>query len=115
MKICQINCVYGKGSTGKIVKTLHTSLLKNGHESIVIYPVKNRNANDETSVFTVSTPLLSKISAVYRRMTGLQFNGAHIQTSRMISVLKKEKPDLVHLHCINGNNINIYRLMNYLS
>ena len=28
---------------------------------------------------------------------------------------KRENPDIVHLQCINGNNINIYRLYHYLA
>lgn len=32
----------------------------------------------------------------------------------MISIIKKEKPDIVHLQCINGYFVNIYRLVNWL-
>lgn len=35
-------------------------------------------------------------------------------TNRLISVIKKEKPDIVHLQCINGYFVNIYRLINWL-
>lgn len=114
MKVCQINTVYGKGSTGKIVRDLHKGLLESKHESIVIYPVKNEGEN-ENGIYTVSNKLLSRASAVYRRLLGRQFDGAFIQTSRIIRILKKETPDVVHLHCINGNNINVYRLLNYLA
>lgn len=114
MKVCQINTVYGKGSTGKIVRDLHVELLAKGYESIVIYPVKNKNENED-NVYTVSNRFLSRVSSIYRRGTGRQFDGAHIQTSRIINILKKENPDVVHLHCINGNNINIYRLLKYLA
>ena len=40
MKICQINCIYGSGSTGKIVRDIHITLKKEGIESIVIAPLK---------------------------------------------------------------------------
>ncbi len=114
MKVCQINTVYGKGSTGKIVRDLHEELLRSGHESIVIYPVRNKDENGPF-LYTVSNKHLSRASAVYRRLSGRQFDGAYIQTSRIINILKREKPDVVHLHCINGNNINIYRLLRYLA
>ena len=114
MKICQINIVYGKGSTGRIVLDLHKGLLEAGHESIVIYPVKNKGEKED-GIYTVSNKYLSRASAVYRRLLGRQFDGAYIQTSRIIRILKKENPDVVHLHCINGNNINIYRLLHYLA
>jgi len=114
MKICQINVVYAKGSTGKIVRDLHIGLLEAGYDSMVIYPVKDKFENDK-NIFTVSNKWMSRITALYRRISGRQFDGAYIQTRRIINILKKEKPDIVHLHCINGNNINIYKLLRFLA
>lgn len=114
MKICQINCVYSKGSTGKIVKILHTELLKFGDKSFVIHSIKNKNETDD-KVNGISNKLLSSLSAAYRMFLGDPFCGAHIQTARLLSILKRERPDVAHLHCINGNNINVYRVMRYLA
>lgn len=114
MKICQINCVYGTGSTGRIVRDLHHTLLDGGHESIVIVPLANRDTKQD-GVYTVSNYVLGRLSAIYRRLFGMQYDGAFIQTNRILRILKKEKPDVVHLHCINGNNINIYRLLRFLA
>lgn len=111
MKVIQINCVYGVGSTGKIVQNIHNHLLNNGVASSVIVPMTN---SKDKNVFCVSNKFLSYSSAFYRRSSGRQFDGANIQTGRIIRLLKEQKPDIVHLHCINGNNINIYRLLNYL-
>ena len=115
MKICQINCVYGEGSTGKIVKDIHQTLLENNYDSICITPITPEHCALDAGVYSVSNKFLSKLSAIYRRLLGLQFDGAYIQTSRIIKILKKEEPNVVHLHCINGNNINVYRLYDYLA
>lgn len=115
MKICQINCVYGEGSTGKIVRNLHLSFRKDNIDSIVICSKKNSYTAGDPGVFTIANKINGYLSAVYRRGFGRQFDGAFIQTNRMLRILKKEKPDIVHLHCINGNNINIYRLLKYLA
>lgn len=112
MKICQINCIYGQGSTGKIVGDLHNTIKDCGFESIVITP---KTSIKDDKVFVVSNKLLNCVSAIYKRVFARQYDGAFIQTNRIIRILKREKPDIVHLHCINGNNINIYRLYNYLS
>lgn len=112
MKICQINSVYGQGSTGKIVKVLHEQLKQHGHESVAVCSVR-RHADPH--VHRISNRFLSKATAVYRRVFGRQFDGAFLQTNRLLSILKRERPDVVHLHCLNGNNINVYRLMRYLS
>lgn len=114
MKICQINCVYGEGSTGKITRDLHLSLLKEGYDAIVITPLKNKFTTDK-GVYVVSNKWLSYCSAILRRGFGMQFDWAFIQTWRIIRVLKKEKPDVVHLQCINGNDINIYMLLRFLA
>ena len=114
MKICQINCIYGVGSTGKIVRDIHLALLEQNYDSIVICPESNQFTK-EPRVNVISNKLLSYSSAAYRRLTGRQYDGAFLQTSRILSILEKEQPDIVHLHCINGNNINVYRLLNYLA
>lgn len=115
MKVCQINCIYGSGSTGKIVQDIHRTLVDNGIESIVIAPVMPSCCESERGVYCVSSYFLNRLSAFYRRFTGRQFDGGIIQTNRIITILKRERPDIVHLHCINGNNINVYRLYDYLS
>ena len=35
MKILQINCVYGTGSTGRLTQAIHTRLLAEGIKSVV--------------------------------------------------------------------------------
>lgn len=114
MKICQINCIYGIGSTGKIVRDIHQTLMGSGYQSIVIVPENNLFKSD-VGVYTVSNWLLTYMSAILKRILGMQFDWAYLQTWRIIRILKKEKPDVVHLQCINGNNINIYMLLRYLA
>ena len=37
MKVLQLNCVYGTGSTGRLVQQLHTAMEAQGIESVVLY------------------------------------------------------------------------------
>lgn len=114
MKVCQINCVYGVGSTGKITRDIHHTLIESGIESVVIAPVKSPFSS-EHGVYYTSNKFLSYASAILRRLFGMTFDWAQIQTKRLIKILKKEEPDVVHLQCINGNDINVYMLLDYLS
>lgn len=114
MKVCQINCIYGVGSTGKLTRDLHCTMLSKGIDSFVIVPEKNQ-FTDEKGCYTIAPRWQSMLSAVFRRLTGLQYDGAFLQTGKLISILKNEQPDIVHLQCINGNNINVYRLLKYLA
>ena len=35
-------------------------------------------------------------------------------TKKLINIITNENPDIVHLHCLNGNFVNIYKLINFL-
>lgn len=112
MKVLQVNCVYKKGSTGKIVYDIHKYLKEQGIESIVCYGRGQKE--NESNVYKTSNEYLAKFNNIKSRFTGLQYNGSSLATNKLISIIKKECPDVVHLHCINGFFVNIYRLLNYL-
>lgn len=112
MKILQVNCVYQNGSTGKIVYDHHTELLKRGIDSVVVYA--NGAKINEKNVYKISNPFWQKISALRARVTGVMYGGCGYQTRRLVKLIKKENPDIVHLHCINGYTANIYKLIIWL-
>ncbi len=112
MKVLQVNCVYKSGSTGKIVYDVHTELIKAGVESVVCYG--RGEAVQEENVYKTCGELYSKINHFIANIRGVMHGGCFLSTYRLISVIKKERPDIVHLHCINGYFVNIYRLINRL-
>lgn len=112
MRILQVNCVYKTGSTGNIVNDIHMSLQKKNIESYVCYG-RGKVVNEE-NVYKTSSEFSAKFNGFRARITGLQYNGAFSSTRRLIAVIKKKNPDIVHLHCINGYFVNIYRLLDYL-
>lgn len=112
MKVLQVNCVYKKGSTGKITADLHHGLLAEGVESVVCYGRGQRVS--EPGVYKTCPEWYSKLNNALTRITGLMYGGCFFSTSRLISIIKREKPDIVHLQCINGYFVNIYRLVTWL-
>lgn len=112
MKIIQINCVYPNGSTGKIVYDLHTSFLNKGYESIVIFG-NGKNIN-EPFIYRSYNSFFRKINTMYTYLTGNIYAGSLYSTMKIIKKIKREKPDIVHLHSINGHMVNIYKLLKYL-
>lgn len=112
MKILQVNCVYKKGSTGKIVYDIHTELLKRGIESVVCYGRGEKN--EEEHVYKTCREFYSKFNNLCSRFTGIMYGGCYLSTRRLIGIIKKENPDIVHLHCINGYFVNIYRIVEWL-
>jgi glycosyltransferase involved in cell wall biosynthesis len=112
MKIMQINVTYKSGSTGKIVYDLHNSLINNQIDSVVCYG-RGRNIS-ERQIYKAGPEWLMKLQSLQSRITGYIYGGCFISTKKVIRVIQKEKPDVVHLHCLNGYFVNIYRLLSFL-
>ena len=112
MKILQVNCVFRKGSTGKIMDDIHKSLKNKEIESIICYGRGEKVV--EHDIYKISSELEAKLNNLRSRLGGLQYGGSFIATRRLIKIIKREKPDIVHLHCINGFFVNIYRLLDFL-
>lgn len=112
MKVLQVNCVHNVGSTGKIVYEIHKALKVRGANSIICYG-RGKKVK-EKDVYKVCGELYAKFNNVMSRFTGLMYGGCYFSTCRLIGIIKKEKPDVVHLHCLNGYFVNIYRLITWL-
>lgn len=112
MKVLQVNVVYKNGSTGKITADIHTQLLKNGIESVVCYGRGSKV--DEPYVYKTCGELYAKMNNAFSRITGIMYAGCLFSTRKLINIIKREKPDIVHLQCINGYFVNIYKLVTWL-
>lgn len=113
MKILQVNCVYRKGSTGKIVHDIHAELQERGIESTVCYG--RGEIIKEKNVHKFCTEAEANVSHLIAELGGLQYGSAYVATWRLEQIIKKECPDIVHLHCINGFCVNIYSLLHFLA
>lgn len=112
MKVLQVNVVYKNGSTGKITADIHTGLLKSGIESVVCYG-RGLKVN-EPFVYKSCGELYAKLNNACSRITGIMYGGCLFSTRRLINIIKRENPDIVHLQCINGYFVNIYKLVTWL-
>lgn len=113
MRILQINVVYKVGSTGKIVNDIHNQLLKSGQESFVIYG--RGKTISESNVYKTSPDWEGKLQALFGRLTGDFYGGALYSTHKLIKRIKSIAPEVVHLHLMNGNYVNNYRLLSFLA
>ncbi len=112
MKILQINNVYKAGSTGKIISDINSELNERSFSTVICYG-RGEKTSDE-HVYRIVGDFYGKIQALISRITGVMYGGCFFSTSKLISIIKKEKPDIVHLHCINGHFVNIYKLISWL-
>ena len=68
----------------------------------------------DSDVYKTCTEKYSKLNNALSRITGVMYGGCFFSTNKLISIIKRENPDIVHLQCINGYFVNIYRLVNWL-
>lgn len=112
LRILHINCA-DKGSTGKIIRDISMLAAKQGYTSYLCAP--NIVYSDETIIkYKTSLPFEQ---GLYRRLTklfGLRYGFAPLSTWRILRLVKKINPNVVHLHSINCNMVNIYRLVRFL-
>lgn len=112
MKVAQINSVYGFGSTGIIVRDIEQLLQKNGDTSCIIYQQANMSVENG---FCVGNPIDWKLHAFFTRVRGKQAYGSVLSTKKMLNYLDKQNPDVVHLHNLHSNYINLNILLDYLA
>jgi putative colanic acid biosynthesis glycosyltransferase len=112
MRVLQINCVYGQGSTGKITKDIHMALLDNNIESYVCYG-RGKDAK-EKNVIRISTDLASRVRRFVATIDGMPYRFTSLTNSKVKNEIQRLKPDVVHLQCINGYFLDVYDLLKYL-
>ncbi|MBR3692630.1 MAG: glycosyltransferase [Clostridia bacterium] len=112
MKILQVNSVYGEKSTGKLTRELHFGIRKAGHESVVVYGRGGKTS--DPGVIRLCPDWYGKFNSLLTRFTGIRNGGCLLSTLRLMHIISREKPDIVHLQCINGNFVNIFRLIAWL-
>ena len=112
MKLLQINAVYGIGSTGTIVKDIDELAQKSGIDSYVAYSsafVKPKNG------YQIGGTLGKKVHALLCRIAGKQAYFSSFATEKLIRYIEKLSPDIVHLHNLHSNFINLNMLLKYLA
>lgn len=112
MKMVQINCVFGEGSTGKIIEAIHNYAVTHGDESYVIYGMGEKH--EDAHLIRTTPKLVRKMQSLRSRITGYPYGGCLWGTHTAIKALRRIKPDIVHIHCANAYMVNIYRVLEYL-
>ncbi|MBQ8322885.1 MAG: glycosyltransferase [Clostridia bacterium] len=112
MRVLQVNAVYGVGSTGTIVKDISDMLIQNGAESYVAYQTALTTPQNG---FRIGNKLDWKLHALLSRVFGKQAYFSKRATKKFLKWVEKIKPDVVHLHNLHSNYINLNMLLAYLA
>jgi putative colanic acid biosynthesis glycosyltransferase len=112
MKVLQINANYGIGSTGTIVEDIGKTISESGNESYFAYQKTNEKVNNG---FVIGNVFDWKIHALLCRAFGRQGYYSSISTINLIHKIKQINPDIVHLHNLHSNYVNIDILFKFLA
>lgn len=110
MVLLQINATYGLGSTGRIVKDIDEIARNSRMTSYVACSVGPTNKN----IYHIGNLLDHKLHAFLCRLHGRQAYFSRIPTRKLITFIEKIQPDIVHLHNLHSNYINLKLLLNHL-
>lgn len=112
MKILQVNATFGQGSTGSIVRDIHNYCIAQGHDSYVAYAIADK---DVANGYKIGNWLTNKIHAALSRVSGKQGYFSVFSTLCFIKYIKSLRPDIVHLHNLHSNYINLPILLKFLA
>lgn len=112
MKVLQINAVYGYGSTGLIVQDVGRVIEKSGKEAYYAYQTTNKQVENG---YCVGNKLDWKLHAIYSRVFGKQAYFSKRATKRLLRYIDGVQPDIVHLHNLHSNYVNLNMLLKYLA
>ncbi len=112
MRVVHINCA-DFGSTGKIIDDISKEAYKRNWDSFLFTPF----INEEKSYLNKKAYCFNHEPGINRRVAqvlGLRYNFAPFSTQKIFKYLEQVNPDIVHLHAINGNVLNVYKLIEFL-
>ena len=115
MRILLVNGVYGYASTGTIVRDIQNLCEQQGIECYVACSMTNLPADKLRNTYKIGSTFEKKIHAILCRINGKQAYFSHFSTCKFIKYIEHIKPDVVHLHTIHGNYLNMPMLLTYLA
>lgn len=115
MKVVQVNAIYGRKSTGTIVREIKSCCELNGIECDVAYSIAERPGSKVPGGYQIGNKLTAKWHALMSRIWGKQAYFNHLTTWRFLRWLDRLKPDVVHLHNLHSNYIHLNMLLRYLA
>ena len=114
MKVLQINTVYAKGSTGRIVTSIEKVCNESGIVPIVAFGFSDIHSGE--NLYNISDWISTRVHEhIYSRIFDSQGFGSYFSTLKLLKWIDIQKPDIIHLHNLHGNYININLLVNYIN
>jgi len=115
MVIVQINLTYKIGSTGRIMADLNDVITLAGHQSYMVAGYSNECEVPNLYCMEPGHALTQMRKDIFiSRISGKMGYRQKRETKKAIEWISSKKPDVVHLHNIHGDWINVELLFSYL-
>lgn len=111
MKVVQINSVCGIGSTGGITIQLSRAMTENNIENCILYTY---NKYDYPLGIKYSDRFTIKLNALIAKIMGNYGFNSISSTIKLIRILKRINPDIVHIHNIHGHDLHMGIFLKHL-
>lgn len=104
------------GSTGKIMFGIADKVKQCGGEVMCAAPITAGNKNVATSqnYIHIGSYLSRKLSTLLSKISGFQNCFSVVETLILLHRIKTFNPDVIHLHVLHGNYLNMPILFSYL-
>ena len=110
MKVLTINSTYDTGSTGKIIFDLSHDLTG----KVDFYKCYQGGPASSIDRYRISSRPVAIFYYLLARLIGLKHSTGILPTLMLIHKIKKNKPDIVHVHCPSRNTVHLPLLINFL-
>ena len=111
VKLVQINTVCNM-STGHIMEKIQEAANKAGYDTLSLYG--RRKGYTNLTCKKTSNVVSFILHVALTMLTDLHGLGSFFSTCKLISILRREKPNIIHLHNIHGYYLNYPLLFRYI-
>lgn len=115
MKVLQINATFANGSTGTIVQDLQQCCEENGIECHIAYASSRLPQKEIRHGYKIGNVISNKLHALLARINGKQAYFSYLPTLMLLRHIAKIQPDVIHLHNLHSNYINLNMLLRYIA
>lgn len=113
MKILQISSHYDQGGAARIAACIHRQLLADGEESYVAFG--RGGEPGDRNVYRIDRSWEVYASALFARVFGINGWGNRGATRRLLALIRKLQPDVLHLHALHGYYLNFPMLFDFIN
>lgn len=114
MKILQVNITYRIGSTGKIVADLDEVIKSSGNESYILCGYSHISRDNLYVMGKGKVSFAVRKDLLLSRMSGTMGYRYTNATKNAVEWIDQIKPDVIHIHNIHGDWINLELFFDYI-